>query len=267
MKILVLGSSGVIGSSLIKKLLEVGHEVVEWDIEISETHDLRDPKNIIGLSTILKVCDFVYFLAFDVGGSKYLGNLGVDYINNNLQIMKNTFDCLEGVPFIFASSQMYNMENIYGTLKHLGEHYTRILGGLSVRLWNVYGNEKVSIKSHVITDMIDMYNTNGTIVLRTNGKEERQFLHSDDCADCLIVIMDNYETIKKTEVTIDVTNFEWISIESVAKMISDCVNVNTDVVDTVHTNKTEPRRFILDYWSPKISLKDGIYKLLNGSNN
>ena len=73
--------------------------------------------------------------------------------------MKNTFGELRRTktPFVFASSQMYNMDNVYGTLKFLGEHYTRILGGLSVRFWNVYGPEEINEKSHVIPDFIDQY--------------------------------------------------------------------------------------------------------------
>lgn len=263
MRVLVLGSSGVIGTSLVKKLLNNDHEVVEWDIAISTDHDLRDPSVIPLLEKTIQTCDFVYFLAYDVGGSKYLNNLDVSYINDNVNIMKNTFSCLRNVPFVFASSQMYNMENVYGVLKHLGEYYTKLLGGLSLRFWNVYGKEDVSVKSHVIPDMIDKFKTTGSVTLLTNGLEERQFLYTDDCAECLLVIMNNFAEICQSETSVDVTSFTWHSILDVAQMISDNVVVG-EKGETVQTCKNEPRDFILRYWKPKTSLEDGIASLIYG---
>ena len=40
MKVLVLGSSGVIGRSLSTHLKNIGHEVIDWDIQIDPSHDL-----------------------------------------------------------------------------------------------------------------------------------------------------------------------------------------------------------------------------------
>ena len=46
-------------------------------------------------------------------------------------------------PFVFASSQMSSMSySPYGVMKRVGELYTRSLGGLIVKFWNVYGIEK-----------------------------------------------------------------------------------------------------------------------------
>ena len=39
MKILVLGSEGVIGSSLCKYLESCGHEIIRWDIKLTNDHD------------------------------------------------------------------------------------------------------------------------------------------------------------------------------------------------------------------------------------
>ena len=69
MKYLVLGSSGQVGLELCKFLKKEGHEVVEFDIVADESQDLRIP-NV--LDEIIRDVDFVMFLAFDVGGSRYL---------------------------------------------------------------------------------------------------------------------------------------------------------------------------------------------------
>ena len=61
-----------------------------------------------------------------------------------MRIMSNTFELINKFkkPFIFASSQMSEMGySSYGMLKALGEKITKVLGGLVVRFWNVYGYE------------------------------------------------------------------------------------------------------------------------------
>ena len=58
--------------------------------------------------------------------------------------MENTFSLIKKIQktFLFASSQMSNMiYSPYGLLKILRK-YSEILGGLTVKFWNVYGIEK-----------------------------------------------------------------------------------------------------------------------------
>ena len=71
MKILVLGSEGQIGSYLTEYLRDKGHDVTEFDVVNGEDQDLTlipNPK----LQHDIRISDFVFFLAFDVGGSRYL---------------------------------------------------------------------------------------------------------------------------------------------------------------------------------------------------
>jgi nucleoside-diphosphate-sugar epimerase len=255
MRVLVVGSAGVIGSALAKWLRAEGHDVHGFDLADSPVQDIRiQPPNV-------KNFDFVFFLAYDIGGSKYLESQSTYFISNNLRIMLNMFSVLEGIPFIFASSQMQNMDNPYGTLKRIGEHYTRLLGGVSARFWNVYGPEEVGLKSHVIPDFIHMNKMNGRIDLMTDGQEQRQFLHTEDCAKALTAIMTNYSLI--TRPSVDVTSFEWIKIIDLARLISEDVRPGTKT-DTVQTIHNEPDRYILQFWAgPEISLKDGILRMSN----
>lgn len=261
MKILILGSEGVIGTPLSKHLEKCGHTITHWDIKISQEHDLTNADNNNRLGDAINASDFIFFLAYDVGGAKYIMDVNVDFINRNLMIMMNTFNLLKSKKFIFASSTMYNMDNTYGTLKHIGEHYTSSLKGLSVRFWNIYGKEDVSQKSHVITDMIHKYKTQGYIDIMTDGEEERLFMHVDDCVNCLTAIMNSYDEIIKTEKSIDVSSFEWFKIKDVAKMICDDVRFGAKKMNT-HDRMNEPSRLILKYWKPELSVPEGIASLL-----
>ena len=83
MKHLVLGSEGQIGYELTRFLESEGHEVLTFDIVTDSRQDLRIRKNV---ELILKIeaCDFIHFLAFDVGGSRYLQTYqgSYDFISN-----------------------------------------------------------------------------------------------------------------------------------------------------------------------------------------
>lgn len=263
-KILVLGSSGQIGSHLSTHLKDIGHEVVEFDILENLNNDLRLPKSS---ESYIDDCDFVYFAAFDVGGSKYLKKYqhSFEFIDNNMRIMLNVFNLLRKYkkPFIFFSTQMVDAENsAYGLLKAIGEQYTTALGGIVVRLWNVYGVELYGDKSHVITDFILSAKNNNKIEMLTDGNEERQLLHVEDCCECLTIIMNKYRDIPRSD-KLHITSFDWIKIHNVADIVSrifDGVEVipSNDIDHVQYNNRIEPSKDILQYWSPKLSLEDGI---------
>ena len=267
MKYLVLGSSGQIGAELCKYLKKNGHDVIEFDIENNIEQDLRKPDV---LDKHMSECDFVMFLAFDVGGSRYLNKYQhtVDFCQNNLSLMSNTFTTLHkyNKPFIFASSQMSNMSySPYGVLKSIGEVFTKALNGLIVKFWNVYGEEHDMEKSHVITDFINMAKT-GVINMMTDGTENRQFLHAEDCSRCLVTLSELYNNIDRNE-NLHITSFEWNNILEIAEIISKYIpceikpSINVDNVQLDKRNEPDP--YILNFWSPKIGLEEGINKIIN----
>jgi nucleoside-diphosphate-sugar epimerase len=262
MRVLVLGACGVIGSAFARHVEQQGHSVVRWDVTLDPDHDLRVPGS---LHVILKEVDFVAFFAFDVGGSKY-STESAEYISNNMRLLENTFSELKrsGVPFVHTTSQMSNMDhNPYGPLKRIAEFYTQYLGGINVKVWNVYGQEHIGDKSHVIPDFIHQAKTTGTIKMMTTGEETRQFLHADDFAAAVYHMMTHYDDFKGR--MIDISNNDWVSIISIAQIIADTYGA-TVVPGTVkasyQTKVNEPsREFLNTGWSPKISLKEGIEQL------
>ena len=158
MKITVLGSGGQIGAYLTEYLREKGHKVHEFDVVNGPHQDMTEIPNP-ELHRVIMNTDFVFFLAFDVGGSRYLKKYQhtFKFIDNNARMMVSVFGLLEkyNKRFVFASSQMSNMSHSpYGVMKRVGELYTKTLNGLLVKFWNVYGIEKDMDKAHVITDFI-----------------------------------------------------------------------------------------------------------------
>ena len=273
MRITVLGSSGQVGAYLTEYLREKDHDVREFDVVNGKDQDMRTIPNP-DLHARIMTSEFVFFLAFDVGGSRYLKKYQhtFDFVNNNTRLMANAFDYLKRyeIPFVFASSQMSNMSySPYGTLKRVGELYTETLGGLIVKFWNVYGIEKDHDKAHVITDFIRKGFEEGDFQMMTDGKEERQFLYAEDCCEGLEAVMENYKELKPTD-PLHITNFDYTSILDVARIIEKefknigkTVNISpSESIDSVQLDKrNEADRFIEKYWSPKTNLETGISKV------
>lgn len=259
MRVLVLGACGVIGSALVNQLTASGHDVVEWDSQISPDHDLSCENTLPLLRSRIEESDFVFFLAYEVGGSKFLSTPTLEFMNRNSRIMTNTFPLLARKRFIFASSTMSNMNIAYGALKMVGEHYTRIIGGIVARFWNVYGFQKFGEKSYALTDFMHSFITTGNVRLLSNGCEKRQFLHSRDCAKCLEVMMLHYDDMKPI---VDVSSFKWTTIFDAAKLICSDVTRGDKLGDS-HSFNNEPDGFILKFWNPTIPLKEGIEEVLN----
>ena len=280
MKITVLGSSGQIGSYLTEYLKSKNYFVREFDIVNSEDQDMTHIPNVYLRNAIMD-SDFVFFLAFDVGGSHYLKKYQntFKFINNNTRMMANVFGYLEQyqVPFIFASSQMSNMSySPYGVMKRVGELYTKSLNGLIVKFWNVYGIEKDMEKAHVITDFIHKGFKTGVIDMMTDGTEMRDFLYAEDCCEGLEAIMNNYQDLSSDD-ELHITTGIYTSILEIADEIKKLFsNIGKDVIIKPAQSKDEVQRdarniadpFINErFWQAKTSVQDGLKKVFEEMKN
>ena len=273
MKVLILGSSGQVGAYLSEHLSEKGHDVREFDVVNGPHEDMTTIPNPELYRNIM-TADFIYFLAFDVGGSHYLKKYQhtFKFIDNNTRLMANAFGLIEKYdkPFIFASSQMSNMSySPYGVMKRVGELYTKSLNGLIVKFWNVYGIEKDMEKAHVITDFIVKGFETGNIDMMTDGTEEREFLYAEDCCEALETVMEKYSDFtsdNELHITsgVSTTILEIAqNIQSLFKKIGKEVDVSPspskDEVQKDARNIPDP--YIRKWWEPKTSITEGIGKV------
>ena len=276
MKITILGSSGQIGAYLTEYLKNKGHKVHEFDVVNGFHQDMTTIPNP-ELNRVIMDCDFIFFLAFDVGGSRYLKKYQhtFQFIDNNTRLMANAFGLLKkyNKKFIFASSQMSNMSySPYGVLKNVGELYTKSLKGLIVKFWNVYGIEKDHEKAHVITDFIRKGFETGVIDMLTDGQEEREFLYAEDCCEALEAIMNNYDDFT-SEDNLHVTSYHPTSILNISHIIKGQFNLigkydvklqpSTEKDSVQMDKKNRPDMYLSKWWIPKTSIETGIAKVFN----
>ena len=272
-RILILGSSGQVGAYLSEYLRSEGYEVLEFDIVNDPSQDMTVIPNG-ELEAKIYMADFVYFLAFDVGGSHYLKKYQhtFKFIDNNTRLMANAFGLIEkyNKPFIFASSQMSNMSySPYGVMKRVGELYTKSLNGVIVKFWNVYGIEKDMEKAHVITDFIRKGFESGNIDMMTDGTEAREFLYAEDCCEALHKLMGSYDDLSSND-ELHITTGNYTTILEIAEIIQRLFsNIEKEIVISPAESKDEvqkdarnvPDPYIRKFWEPKTSVKEGITKV------
>ena len=273
MKVTILGSSGQIGAYLTEYLRDKGHEVIEFDKNHDEKEDMTVIPNI-KLHGAIHQSDFVFFLAFDVGGSHYLKKYQhtFKFLDNNARMMVNAFEYIQkyNKPFVFASSQMSNMSySPYGVMKRVGELYTKSLNGLIVKFWNVYGIEKDMEKAHVITDFIVKGFETGNIDMMTDGTEEREFLYAEDCCEALETVMQEYTAFTSSD-ELHITSGISTSILEIAQNIQSLfkeIGKEVDVSPSPSKDEVQkdarnvPDPYIRKWWEAKTSITDGIKKV------
>lgn len=255
---LVLGAEGFVGKPLCKFLEEKrGEKVVSLDIKSNPDSDCRHA--ILNLDNI----DRVYFLAWDVGGAKYLyrEDTQLQQLDWNLKLMLNVIPQIQakGIPFLFISSQLAEeCDSVYGVTKRLGEVWAKLLNSVRVRLWNVYGPlERSSERSHVISDFVFQALETGEIRMLTTGDEKRQFIYIDDvCAAFHKALSERLESVY------DVASFEWIRVLDVANMIAKHTGAKVIPGTQYGVTPITRMRGKIPGWLPQVSLDEGIQRMV-----
>jgi nucleoside-diphosphate-sugar epimerase len=257
---LVIGSEGFIGKPFCNFLESQGEQVVRFDIKRGEHEDARK------VTLPLHGIDRVYFIAWDVGGAKYL--FKKEALNKqlvwNTELLMNVMPQLEkaGIPFFFLSSQFAEEYGTpYGATKRLGEIWTKLIPhGHYARQWNAYGViEMFDERSHVIGDFIHQAVTTGVIKMLSNGQEHRQFVHLEDSFKAYHkVLRDGI----KGEIY-DIASGEWVKILDLATIIAELTGADVEPGEaSFPDHRTFPFNKPVPGWKPEISLKEGLKKLV-----
>lgn len=215
--VLVLGSTGLVGRSLTRLLQQYGYHVLEsrhrYDI------DLRQPGSMDAAFNGMRI-DFAFFLACEVGGSKYLhsslGSRKIDVYNRLMYANVFPFLHRRRIPYLFSSSMHSAFNTPYGNVKRIGELTTLRGTGKVVKFWNVFGYERAGPRSHVLADWLQSCAKTGSAYALTNGWERRQFVHTDDLARALVDMMASFQRLPPI---VDATSGRWLTMKHVAHTV------------------------------------------------
>lgn len=256
-KFLVAGSSGLVGTAVVKELQNRGHTVIGIS---SKDVDLRDlVKTRAFLSQINPT--IVIDAAAKVGGIKYNNDFPVDFLLDNLKIQNNLMQVSHEIKvqrFVFlGSSCIYPRDSLQpikeefimtGPLEQTNSAYAlaKIAGveliksyrkqfnyqWISLMPTNVYGpydNFELST-SHVIPALISKFvqakqENLGEVEVWGSGKAYREFIYSGDLADAILFCVENYDDIGH----LNIGTGKEISIMNLAKLISKIVGFDGEI--------------------------------------
>lgn len=292
-KIYVAGHRGLVGSSIIRNLTRQGHTNI-----IGKTRselDLRIQKDVDEFFEQERP-EYVFLGAAKVGGIGYNKAVPADFIRENLQIQTNVIDaayrngckkllflgsaCIypkhAPVPIkeeylmtapLEETNISYSLAKIAGYMmcKKYTEQYG--LSTVSVMPNNLYGiNDNFILEQcHVIPSFINKFinakeKNLPTVTCFGDGSPTREFLFSDDLADGLIFLMNNYDDPE----IINIGPEREVSIKELSELVANLVGYEGEIFwDTSKPNGT-PRRALdtskMDSlgWKAKTSLEDGL---------
>jgi GDP-L-fucose synthase len=301
-KIYVAGSNGLVGSSIVKKLVESGYTNIITTS--SKNLDLTNQEQTNIFFDSVRP-DYVFLCAAKCGGIFDNINYPVDYLLDNLNIQNNVIynsHKYEVKKLMFFASSCIFPKNcpqpikeeylLTGELEKTNEPYSvaKIAGVklcesyqkqynknfISVNPCNVYGpNDKFdSMYGHVMSSLIyKIWKANKENIDQVqcfgDGTPRREFIYNDDLADASIFLMNNYDSSEMINIG---TGIDYQIIQ-IANTICDVVGYNGTLEwDTSKPNGT--MRKVLDVtkltnlgWKPSILLKDGIKKVINSLEN
>ncbi|MEM4216226.1 MAG: GDP-L-fucose synthase [Candidatus Anstonellales archaeon] len=295
MKILVTGATGFIGSNLVPKLIEKGHEVIGVS---SKEYNLLEQSEIRRLFKDVKP-DAIYALAAKVGGILANKTYPADFIYENLAI--NTYFLEEarksGVKrliytfcgcsyprdapnpikeeYLFKglpdeNAMFYSIAKATNYLQLLAYRRQYKVDWVAAIPGNVYGpyDNFSDAGSHVIPGLIRRFHFakergDKQVVVWGSGKPVRDFIYVEDVADALVLMLDRYHS----DLPLNISFGKGISIKELVEIVRDVVGFEGKIT----WDKTKPDGHpvkIFDVtrmktelgFEPKTNIEEGINK-------
>jgi UDP-glucose 4-epimerase len=287
-KILVTGGAGFIGSHLVDKLIELGHEVVVIDNlssgkreNVNSTASFVE-KDITGnLGDVFSGVEYVFHLAAQINLRESLKNPKEDARINILGSLNVIENCLKsGVRKIIFSSTggaIYSSkaelpatenaliapESPYGLAKFAIENYLRIvkntkgLDYTALRFSNVYGPRQDSKgEAGVVAIFANCALAGEPLKVFGNGNQTRDFVYVKDVVDACILSMKlsgiyNVSVGKETEVN--------KIVSKVQEIIGDVGVTNEEAIPgELRRSCLDSGKLMAEGWKPKYGLDAGM---------
>lgn len=295
-KVLIFGSSGMVGSSLVKILEKSSKVESVFSSSRSDTNlfNFKDTKKLIDSVNP----DVIINAAAKVGGILANNTLRTEFILDNLKINMNILEACINNPNIkiinlgssciyplnaknpiseksFMTGELEPTNSPYALAKisaiEIGRSISKQYGHKIINLMptNLYGpNDFFSeTNSHVIPGLFfRMHRAKLDNDLNFNvwgsGNPKREFLHVEDLANSIEYIIDK----EIDDDLINVGSGEEVTIKELAYKIKEVVNYTGKIIFDKSKPDGNPRK-LLDStkinsigWSPQISLDDGLLK-------
>jgi UDP-glucose 4-epimerase len=294
MNCLVTGGAGFIGSNLVDKLIELGHNVTCIDNESAECHDQfywntkannykYDICDYELISPLFNGIDYVFHIASDARiqpailnprksiESNAVGTANVielSRINNVKKFIYSSTSSAYGKKAILPNIETQQSDPLtpYSTAKVFGENLAKVyynlygLETISLRYFNVYG-ERQPLKGQyapVIGLFLKQYYEGKPLTVVGDGSQRRDFTHISDVIEANILASEVSHGFGEVYNIGYGSNY---SIIDIANMISNDVKFIPSRIGEVQETLASNGKFKeLTGWMPKVSLIEWLQK-------
>ena len=294
---IITGGAGFIGSNLVDRLVSIGHKVIVLDNFVSGkksnlSHHSKKNVKIIkidisnkNLDKYFKKADYIFHLAALAqiipsfkDPNKYfknnvIGTLNVLKAAKKVKIKKLIYAASSscyGAPKKFPTSEKdkIDLKHPYAATKFIGEELVMRyaskfkMPNISFRFFNVYG-PRLNVSgqySAVIGNFLSQTKTRKPLTVVGDGKQTRDFIHVDDLINAFIQVIKS----KSVNKIYNLGSGKRTSINTIAKIFGGKKKF-------IPTRPGEPKNSVANIkkikkeinWKPKISIEQGIKKLLS----
>jgi GDP-L-fucose synthase len=295
-KICVAGGHGLVGTSLVKRLQSDGYK---YCASADKQIDLRDYSSVKSYLRSENP-DCVILVAAKHGGIGEYASRPVEYFNDNLLICSSvitaTYDvgirklvnigasCVYGSETSaryteeeYDKQAVQNTTEPYGLAKLAGmklceyynkQYHTEYVSLLPVNMYGDGNGYKLDFSS-VLPAMLQRFHSakvNGLdfVEIWGDGKNTREFLFVDDFIDAVELVIN---TNQLTNHMFNVGGMENITINELSKLIAEVVGFKGVIKNDLSKpsgssrGRLDSSKIRLLGWTPKITLKEGIFRL------
>lgn len=301
-KIYVAGHNGLVGRAIIRALISEGYYNII--VRSSSELDLRNQQAVNNFFA-QEQPEYVFLAAAKVGGIHANNTYPAEFIYDNLAIQTNVIhaayinkvkkllflgssciyprDCPQPIKEEYLlTSSLEKTNEAYAIAKIAGlklcEYYnkqygTHFIAVMPTNLYGPYDNFDFQ-SSHVIPALIrKIYNAYKNNLAECEvwgtGKPRREFLHVDDLAQALLLLMNTYDGNE----IVNIGSGQDLSIYELVILIKDIVGYKGDIVWNSSKPDGTPRK-LLDIsrikeigWKPNISLREGLINTIEWCKN
>jgi len=297
MSVLIAGSTGLVGTALVKAFKDTGYEVLGINRKVLDLNDSKATKDFVNKHKPEIIVD----AAALVGGIAANHSRPVEFLTQNIQIQNNLMAAAfeVGVPkFVFLGSSCIYPKNalqpikeeylLTGPLEETNSAYAiaKIAGiemlnsyrkeygvkWISLMPTNLYGpSDNFNLEtSHVLPALLRKFHEatirrDDFVEVWGTGTPRREFLHVDDLANAVLIALQDYDS----SLHLNVGTGSDISIVELANKIGEIAGFTGEIKWNTSRPDGTPQK-VLDIsrisslgWKPRITLDEGISSTLN----
>ena len=292
-RIYVAGHRGLVGSAIYRLLKKRGFENL-----ITRTHSELELMDAVAVQNFFEETkpEFVFLAAAKVGGIHANSTYPADFMRENLLVQTNVIheswrNDVEKLMFLGSSciypklcpqpiseesllsglleptNEAYALAKIAGikTCQSYNQQYgTNFISAMPTNLYGINDNFHPE-NSHVLPALIRRFHEakladSESVSIWGTGNPRREFLHSDDLADAVLFLMENYNDSE----IVNVGCGEDQTIKVLAETISEVVGYSGSLVfDSSRPDGTPQKMLDISKirvlgWRPEITLKNGL---------